>query len=94
MATDTEDKRRSALGGGVSFLTIFQNPDGATSLADRRHQSFFYRGITTFTRSRFRWISEGDTSSNYKCEARPSSTYRCEADSSLTSKDTTETDNG
>ena len=94
MAIDTEDKRRSALGGGISFLTIFQSPDGATSLADRRHQSFFYRGITTFTRSRFMWIAEKNSSSNYKCETNSASTYRCESNSSITSKDTTETENG
>jgi hypothetical protein len=94
MAIDTQDKRRSALGGGISFLTIFQDPDSAISSFDRRHQESFYRGITTFTRARFMWISEKDTSSNYRCETNSASTYRCEANSAIVSKDTTETDNG
>ncbi len=94
MAIDTENKRRSALGGGISFLTLFESPDGAISSSDRRHQASFYRGIATFIRTRFLWISEGNTGSNYKCETNSVSTYRCEANSSLTSKTSTETENG
>lgn len=91
MAIDTENKRRSAVGGGISSLVIFESPDALASSFDRRHRVGLYSGITTSVALNFRWISENDSSGTYRCEQGTSSdyageqdsvsTYRCEQDS-------------
>lgn len=84
MAIDTEDRRRSVLGSGLSFLTVFQNPDGTPSKEDRRHQSALYRGIDTVTVPRFRWIAEQDSAATFRCEQNAASTFKCEQDTNTT----------
>lgn len=48
MAIDTQDKRASVIAVAQPHLSAVRpNPDGAiTSLADRQHLGFLYRGIS------------------------------------------------
>lgn len=87
MAIDTEDLRRSVLGGSLTSLTVYQTPGATTAKQNRRHNIGLYRGINTTTVPFFRWIEEQDTSSTYRCEQDSDLSNKEEQDSDLDSKE-------
>lgn len=45
MALDTRDKRLSALGRSLPFLTVYPIPDGTIDAGDRLQLAWLYRGF-------------------------------------------------
>lgn len=85
--TNTADKRSSVIGATILPLTVYPAPNAGISKDDRRHQVALYRGIDTVRVPFFRWISEKDTSSTYRCEQDNSLSSKEEQNSSLSSSE-------
>ncbi len=70
MAVDTETKRRSSLGMGITALMIAPVADGDIANVDRKHVTALYAGIVTS-----RWTEKVVAGATWTPESGASSTW-------------------